>query len=150
MGKRRSLFRAICAQGGAGPRGHIQFFFSNPVNVASQIRNGSLHALAVTGESRVAAFPDVPTFAEEGMPQITLTNWQGVGGPAGIPKSIKHKISAEIQKMLTRPDTIETLHKLGFEPFYHDPEQTEKILEADIDKYAKIIKAAHITVEPWK
>jgi tripartite-type tricarboxylate transporter receptor subunit TctC len=130
--------------------GHIQFFFSNPVNVATQIRNGTLHALAVTGESRVAAFPDVPTFAEEGMPQITLTNWQGVGGPAGIPKPIIHKISAEIQKLLARPDTKETLNKLGFQPFYNDPEKTEAILKSDIDKYAKIIKAAHITVEPWK
>jgi len=48
--------------------GHIQFFFSTPVNVATQIRNGSLRPLAVTGKSRLPAFPDVPTFAEEGLP----------------------------------------------------------------------------------
>src|SRR5215813_2294246 len=61
--------------------GHIQFFFSNPVNVAAHIRTGRLRALAVTGQSRVAAYPDVPTFTEEGLPAMTLTNWQGVGGP---------------------------------------------------------------------
>lgn len=130
--------------------GHIQFFFSTPVNVATQIRNGSLRALAVTGKSRVSAFPDVPTFAEGGLPAITLTNWQGVGGPAGIPKPVVHKISAEIQKLLARPDTKETLNNLGFQPFYNDPEQATALLKADIAKYAKIIKDANITVEPWK
>jgi tripartite-type tricarboxylate transporter receptor subunit TctC len=49
--------------------GHIQFFFSNPANVATLIRDGRLRPLAVTGKSRVPAFPDVPTFAEEGLPR---------------------------------------------------------------------------------
>jgi tripartite-type tricarboxylate transporter receptor subunit TctC len=126
---------------------HIQFFFSTPVNVATQIRNGSLRAIAVTGKSRLPAFPDVPTFAEEGLPAITLTNWQGVGGPAGIPKPIVNKISAEIQKLLARPDTKEKLNKLGFEPFYNDSERTAALLKSDISKYARIIQAANIKVE---
>src|SRR5262249_8626739 len=58
--------------------GHVQFFFSNPVNVAAHIRNGRLRALAVTGQSRVGTYPDVPTFAEEGLPAITLTHLHGV------------------------------------------------------------------------
>ena len=127
--------------------GHIDFFFSNPANVATLIHNGRLRALAVTGKSRVPAFPDVPTFAEAGLPAITLTNWQGVGGPAGIPKPIVHKISAEIKKLLVRADAKETLNKLGFEPFYNDPEQTAALLKSDIAKYARIIKEAHIKVE---
>jgi tripartite-type tricarboxylate transporter receptor subunit TctC len=127
--------------------GHIQFFFSNPVNVAAQIRSGRLKAIAVTGKSRVGAFPDVPTFAEEGLPNITLTNWQGVGGPAGIPKPIVAKIAAEIEKLLAKPDTKEKLNKVGFEPFYNNPEDTAALLRADILKYAKIIKHANIPVE---
>ncbi len=126
--------------------GHIQFFFSTPVNVATQIRNGSLRPLAVTGKSRLPGFPDVPTFAEEGLPAITLTNWQGVGGPAGIPKPIINRISAEIKKLLARPDTKEKLNKLGFEPFYNDPEQTATLLKSDVAKYARIIKDAGIKV----
>jgi tripartite-type tricarboxylate transporter receptor subunit TctC len=126
---------------------HIQFFFSNPVNVAALIHSGRLRAIAVTGKSRVAAFPDVPTFVEEGMPNMTLTNWQGVGGPAGIPKPIVAKIAAEIKKLLDKPDTKEKLNKVGFEPFYNDAESTAALLRADIAKYAKIIKDANIKVE---
>ena len=127
--------------------GHIAIFFSNPKNVAELIREGRLRALAVTGKSRVSAFPDVPAFAEEGLPNITLTNWQGVGGPAGIPKRIVNRISAEIQKLVAQPETIDVLNKLGFQPFYNGPEQTTALLRSDIAKYAKIIKAARIKVE---
>ena len=126
--------------------GHIHFFFSNPVNVAAQIKNGRLKALGVTGDSRNVAFPDVPTFAEQGV-SISLTNWQGVGGPAGIPKSIINRIAAEIQKLAARPDTREKLHAMGSEPYYNDPEQTAGLLRSDIDKYGKIIKAANIKPE---
>lgn len=127
--------------------GHIDFFMSNPANVSSQIKSGRLRALAVTGQSRVAAFPDVPTFVEEGLPAMTLTNWQGVGGPAGIPKPVIDKISAEIRKIVALPDTKEKLNAQGFDPYYNNPEQTAAMLRSDIAKYAKIIKDANIKLE---
>lgn len=127
--------------------GHIHFFFSNPVNVASQIRSARLRAIAVTGKSRMSAFPDVPTFAEEGLPAMTLTNWMGVGGPAGIPKPIIDRISAEIKKLIALPDTKDKLNVQGFEPFYNNPEQMAALLRADIARYGKIIKDANIKVE---
>jgi tripartite-type tricarboxylate transporter receptor subunit TctC len=127
--------------------GHIDFFMSNPANVSSQVKNGRLRALAVTGESRVAAFADVPTFAEEGLPGMTLTNWQGVGGPAGIPRSIVDKMSAEIRRIVAMPDTKEKLNAQGFEPYYNGPERTGELIKLEIAKYAKIIKAANIKVE---
>ena len=127
--------------------GHIDIFFSNPANVATLIRDGRLRPIAVTGKSRVAAFPDTPTFAEAGLPAITLTNWQGVGGPAGIPKTIIDRISAEIKKLAARDNTKVILNKMGFEPYYNDSEQTAELLKADISKYAKIIKAANIPVQ---
>lgn len=124
--------------------GHIQFFLSNPVNVASQIQSGRLRALAITGTARLAAFPDVPTFAEEGLPGMRLTSWQGVGGPAGIPAVIVNRISAEVEKLLAKPETRQTLNKLGFEPFFNSPEKTAAILREDIAVHARIIKAANI------
>jgi tripartite-type tricarboxylate transporter receptor subunit TctC len=127
--------------------GHIDFFMSNPANVASQVKSGRLRALAVTGEARVAAFADVPTFAEEGLPGMTLTNWQGVGGPAGIPKPIVDKISAEIRKIVAMPDTKEKLNAQGFEPYYNGPERTGELIRLEIARYAKIIKIANIKVE---
>ena len=127
--------------------GHIQFFFSNPVNVVTQVRSGRLRAIAVTGQSRVAAFADTPTFAEVGLPAMTLTNWQGVGGPAGIPKPIIDRISAEIRKLVALPDTKEKLNAQGSEPYYNNPEQTAALIRSDIIKYGKIIKDANIKVE---
>jgi tripartite-type tricarboxylate transporter receptor subunit TctC len=127
--------------------GHIHFFFSNPVNVSAQIKNGRLRAIAVTGQSRNGAFPDVPTFAEEGLPAMTLTNWQGVGGPAGIPKPIIDRISEEIRKLVAKPDTREKLNAQGSEPYYNGPEQTAALLRSDIAKYGKIIKDANIKAE---
>jgi len=127
--------------------GHIHMFFSQPSNVVAQVKSGRLKALAVTGKARVAAFPDVPTFIEEGLPAITLTNWQGVGGPAGIPKPIIDKISAEIAKLVALPDTREKLALQGSEPFYNGPEQTAALIKSDIARYAKIIKDANIKVE---
>jgi tripartite-type tricarboxylate transporter receptor subunit TctC len=127
--------------------GHIHFFFSNPINVAAQIKSGRLRAIAVTGQSRVKAFPDAPTFAEEGLPAMRLTNWQGVGGPAGIPKPIIDRLSAEIRKLVARPDTREKLNAQGSEPYYNDPEQTAALIRSDIAKYGKIIKDANIKVE---
>ncbi len=127
--------------------GHINFFLSNPVNVASQIHSGRLRALAVTGRKRLPAFPDVPTFAEEGLPGMLLTNWQGVGGPAGLPKTIINRITVEIEKLLAKPQTKDMLNKLGFDPFYNNPERTAALLKSDIDLYARIIKTANIELE---
>ena len=127
--------------------GHIDFFMSNPANVASQVKSGRLRALAVTGEARVAAFADVPTFAEEGLPGMTMTNWQGVGGPAGIPKPIVDKISAEIRRIVAMPDTKEKLNAQGFEPYYNGPERTGELIRLEIARYAKIIRTANIKVE---
>jgi len=127
--------------------GHIQFFMSNPANIAAQVKSGRLKALAVTGETRVPAFPDVPTFTEEGFPAITLTNWQGVGGPAGIPKSIVDKLSAQLRRIVALPETKEKMNAQGFEPYYNNPEQTAALLKSDIGRYGKIIKEANIRME---
>ena len=126
--------------------GHINFFFSNPINVAAPVKSGRLKAIAVTGPSRNVAFPSVPTFTEEGLPAMTLTAWQGVGGPAGIPKPIIDKISDEIRKLVAKPDIKEKMNAFGSEPFYSDPEQTAGLIRADIAKYGKIIKDANIKV----
>lgn len=127
--------------------GHIDMFFSNPANVATLIRDGRLRPVAVTGKARVAAFPDTPTFTEVGLPAMTLTNWQGVGGTAAIPKAIINKIAAQIKILSAKPEAKTILNKMGFDPYYNDPQQTAALLKADIDKYAKIIKAANIPVQ---
>lgn len=127
--------------------GHIQLFFSNPVNVATHVRGGRLVALAVTGKTRMPAFPDTPTFTEEGLAAVTLTGWQGVGGPMGIPKAIVDRLSGEVRKLLAKPATKEKLSIQGLEPFYNNAEQATELLRSDIARYGKIIKDTNIKVE---
>lgn len=127
--------------------GQVQFFFSVPVNVVSIVKNGRLRALAITGDKRIATLPDVPSFAEAGMPEISLATWQGLGAPAGTPKAIIDKISAEVAKLVAAPETKEKLAVQGFEPYYNNPEQTAGLVKRDIERFGKIIKAAGIKTE---
>jgi tripartite-type tricarboxylate transporter receptor subunit TctC len=127
--------------------GQIQFFFSVPVNVMSVIKAGRLRALAVTGNERIATLPDVPSFAEVGLPNVSLATWQGLGAPAATPKEIIDKISAEVAKLVAAPDTKEKLAAQGFEPFYNNPQQTAALVKRDIERFGKIIKEAGIKTE---
>ncbi len=127
--------------------GHVHFMMSPPINVVGQVRNGRLRAIAISGESRITALPQVPTFAEAGLPGVSLKSWQGVGAPGGTPKAILDKLSAEIEKLVAMPETMEKLDAQGFVPFYNNPEQTAALVRADIIKYAKIIKDANIKTD---
>ena len=89
----------------------------------------------------------MPTFAEAGLPGVSLKSWQGVGAPGGTPQAILEKLSAEIAKLVALPETQEKLDLQGFVPFYNNPEQTAALVKADIIRYAKIIKEANIKTD---
>jgi tripartite-type tricarboxylate transporter receptor subunit TctC len=127
--------------------GHVHFIMAVPVNILSHVKGGRLRAIAITGESRITALPEVPTFTEAGLPGISLQTWHGVGAPAGTPKGIIDRISAEIAKLVAMPETREKLDAQGFGPYYNNPEQTAELLKAEVVKYARIIKAANIKSE---
>jgi tripartite-type tricarboxylate transporter receptor subunit TctC len=127
--------------------GHVHFMMSPPINVISNVKNGRLRAIAVSGESRIAALPNVPTFAEAGLTGVSLRNWQGIGAPGGTPKVILERIAGEIEKMLALPETRVKLDAQGFEPYFNGPDKTAAILKADIVKYGKIIKDAGIKAD---
>jgi tripartite-type tricarboxylate transporter receptor subunit TctC len=124
--------------------GQVQYFMSVPVNVVTHVRSGKLRALAITGDKRISAFPEVPSMAELGYPEVSLKTWQGVGAPAGTPKAIIDRIAAEVEKLVSMPETQKKLDEQGFVPYFHGPEQTRRMIEQDIERFAKIIKAADI------
>jgi tripartite-type tricarboxylate transporter receptor subunit TctC len=127
--------------------GHVHFMMSVPVNVVGHIKNGRLRAIAIAGDKRMNTLPDVPSFAELGMPSVTLPTWQGVGAPAGTPKVIIDRISAEIAKLVAMPDTRDKLEVEGFVPYYRNPEQTAELINTHIARFAEIIKAGNIKIE---
>ena len=137
---------------GAGPvlpdlmGGRIQLSFMNPVNVISHVNTGQLKAIAISGETRLPALPQVPTFTESGLPGFELRDWFGVFAPAGTPKEIIDKLSTELAKIMSTPDIKERLTSLGMAPFISTPGQFAALIKADIAKFAKIIKTANIKV----
>ncbi len=127
--------------------GQVHFIMAVPVNILAHVKNGRLRPIAVTGESRLAALPEVPTFTEAGMPGISLQTWHGVGAPAGTPKTIVDRISAEVAKLVATPEAREKLDTQGFGPFYNNAERTSALLKSELVKYEKLIKAANIKSE---
>jgi tripartite-type tricarboxylate transporter receptor subunit TctC len=127
--------------------GQVHFIMAVPVNVVAHIKSGRLRAIAIAGDKRMNALPGVPSFAEAGLPGVSLPNWQGVGAPAGTPKVIIDKIAAEIEKLVAMPETKDKLEVEGFVPYYRNPEQTAELINTYINRIAKIIKDGNIKVE---
>ncbi len=135
---------------GAGPAitdllgGQVQLSFHVPISVIGHIKAGKLKAIAVAGEPRLPALPQVPTMAEAGLPEFKLQGWIGILAPAGTPKLIIDKTSAEIAKILASAEIHEKLVSQGIEPLISTPEQFAALLKADMALFAKIIKQANI------
>lgn len=127
--------------------GQIQLSFQTPVAIIVHVKSGRLRAIATSGETRFAALPDVPTFAEAGLPGYDYKGWFGVLAPAGTPKEIIGKLSAEITKVLRAPDIKEKLLRQGMDPLILTPDEVSALIKTDIAKYARIIKAANIKFE---
>jgi len=127
--------------------GHADLFLSTPSAPIPQVKSGKLRALAVGGDTRMAAVPDVPTFAEAGLPGFEASSWYGLLAPAGTPRPIVEKISAEIGRIVATPDMREKLNAQGVEPFYLNSEQFAALMKADMAKWDKVIKTAHIKLE---
>jgi tripartite-type tricarboxylate transporter receptor subunit TctC len=128
--------------------GHVHVSFSNANNAIPHVRSGKLKGLAITGDKRAPAVPDLPTYAEAGLPGYDPKNWQGMMAPAGTPKPIVAKLSGEIGKILEIAEVRERLGSSGMEPFYTGPEKMAAQMKADYAESAKVIKTANIHIEP--
>jgi len=127
--------------------GQVQLVFMSPLNVVPHIKSGQLKAIAISGDARLSALPQVPTFTEAGLPGFEVRNWYGILAPAGTPKEIIDKLSTELAKIMAMPDIKEKLASHGSEPFISTPDQFAALIKAEIARYAKIIKAANIKLK---
>jgi tripartite-type tricarboxylate transporter receptor subunit TctC len=127
--------------------GQIQLNFDTPITSLPHIRSGKLKAIAVTGKTRLASMPDVPTFAEAGLPEYDFQLWFGVLAPAATPKDIVNKLAAEIARILALPEVKENLAAQGIDPQSMTPDQFGAMIKADLERYGKVIKAAGIKIE---
>lgn len=104
----------------------------------------SFKVLAVTGTKRMPALPDVPTFAEQGFHSYDPLGWFGLLMPAGVPKPVLDKFSAEVARVLQLPDVRARIEGLGLFVGGETPEEFAKVMRSDAEIYARIIKQANI------
>lgn len=127
--------------------GQIQLNFDTPVTSIPHIKSGRLRPLAITGTKRLPTLPDVPTFAEAGLPAYDFQLWFGVLAPAGTPRPIVEKLSTEIARILALPDVKQQLADQGLETVYRTPAEFDSLIRSDHERFGKLIKSAGIKIE---
>lgn len=133
---------------GAGPAGvallggEIDFMFSNVASAIPYVRSGKLRAIASTGEKRSGVTPDVPTIAESAVPGFVVTGFFLMMAPAGTPRDIITKLNGEAVKALQSTAFKERLAALGLDAVGSPPEAATQFIQAEIAKWAPVVKAA--------
>jgi tripartite-type tricarboxylate transporter receptor subunit TctC len=137
---------------GSGPAmtdlmaGQYQFLFAGLQGAQVQVRAGKLRAIAVTTPQRLAALPDLPAVAEA-LPGFEVVGWYGVVGPANMPAPIVARLHDELVKVLNMPDVRERIVADGSEPVGSSPEEFKRFLQADMVKWARVVKESGAKLE---
>ena len=122
--------------------GEVATSFATIVSGQPQVAAGKLRALAVTSAKRFPSVPDVPTASESGLPGYEAVAWYGVFAPDGTPRDIVTRLNTEIVRIVRSPEVRELLLKQGAESYATSPEEFTKIVQADVAKWAKVVKAS--------
>lgn len=125
--------------------GQIQILFDSVPTMAPTIKAGMVRALGTSGSQRSAILPDVPTLSEAGAPGFQATLWVGFMAPKGTPQPIIEKLNREITKITRRPDIKAAWEKQGASPLAMSQPQFATFMQAQVDKWAKVIAANRIT-----
>jgi tripartite-type tricarboxylate transporter receptor subunit TctC len=126
--------------------GQVDSAFSSVPSVLQMVQTDKVRALAISSAKRVAAAPEIPTIAESGFPGFDVNPWWGILAPAGIDMTIVRKINEDVANILRTKEMIDFLAAQGAEPLMTSPEEFLKILEADVVKWAKVVKSAGVTL----
>ncbi len=110
------------------------------------VRGGRLRALAVTSRDRSPALPDIPTVAESGVPGYESSSWQALLGPAKMPPEIVNRLYREIAQSAKNPELRKRLSTEGLLPLGTTPKELDAHIAHELEKYAKVTKAAGLNV----
>jgi tripartite-type tricarboxylate transporter receptor subunit TctC len=124
--------------------GHVEMNFSGVPALVPHIQSGRLRAIAIGSRKRFPAIPEIPTFDESGVKGYEATTWFGLMAPAKTPKEIISRWNTEVDKILKNPELRERFINDGLEPMGGTPDSFGRFIRAEIDKYAKVIKAAGV------
>ncbi len=120
--------------------------FENLAPALPHIKAGKLRALGVTSEKRSSTLPEVPALAEA-LPGFAIVSWQAIFAPAGVPQAVVDKLSGEMIKAINDPEIKGKLVAQGIEPSGMSPAELGAFQKAEIDKWARVIKAGNIKIE---
>jgi tripartite-type tricarboxylate transporter receptor subunit TctC len=113
-----------------------------------QIAEGKVRVLGVTTPQRVASAPDIPTLAESGLPGFELVAWQGVVGPAGLPRPIVDQLAAQIGKLLADPGTRDKFKLLALALLPPStPDSFAAYVKSEVNRWAAIVKSSGAELE---
>ena len=127
--------------------GEVDLSYENSLVVTPHVKAGKVRALAVTGSKRSQLMPELPTISESGLPGYDASGWYGLFVPAATPKPIVTRLNQEAVKALRVPDVMRTLSSQGAEPIASTPEQFGAFVKSEIDKWANLVKVAHMKMD---
>ena len=126
--------------------GEVDYLFATAPSIMPHLRSGKARALAVTTPKRSSALPDLPTMNSI-YPGFESDNWYAMFYPKGTPKPIVDKMNAEIRKALDTPEIKAFMPREALDPVASSPEELSALLKREIEKYAKVIRLANISIE---
>ncbi len=128
--------------------GQVELAIGTVALLSPHVKGGKLRALAVTGDKRSQAMPDVPALAEQGFPGFSALGWWGIFAPAGTPKPVLDKFHAELTKIFNQPDLRKQLtEQLGMDLAVSSPEALQKFLVGEIARWGKVVRENNIRSE---
>jgi tripartite-type tricarboxylate transporter receptor subunit TctC len=127
--------------------GQVQLMFDLVSTSIPWIRSGAIRPLAVTGATRIASLPDVPTMKESGYPDYEVTAWFGIFAPAGAPEAVVARLNAEAAKAIGSAEVKDKLGSLGMETLSATPQGFARLVAADLDKWRNVVKSAKIRAD---
>ena len=127
--------------------GEVDFSFSNIPAAQPLMAPGRIRALAITSAKRSPLLPDLPTMIEGGLPGFVTQTWYGLLAPAGTPASVVNALNAVIVKAVQKEDLRKKFANLGADPIAESPEYFQKMLQEEIERWSKVVKAAKLKVE---
>ncbi|MDO9709172.1 tripartite tricarboxylate transporter substrate binding protein [Paracraurococcus lichenis] len=138
---------------GAGPAvqdlisGSIQLMFDSIPSSAAAVRAGLLRPLAVTTATRVAAYPDLPTIAEAGVPGFEIATWYGIWAPPRTPMPVAQRLHQAVAAAVAAPEVRERLATLGAEPVADTPEDFSRFCAREYERWGRLVREARVTLD---
>ncbi len=121
--------------------------FATTIGILPRVRSGQVRGLAVSSAKRIAAAPELPTVAESGVPGFDVVAWFGFFAPAGTPKALVDRLSAETRTALSAGDLRKRLIDLGAEPLGSTPEEFAAYVQAEFQRWGRLAREAGIRLD---